>query len=420
VRIAVLNWCDRVVGGVEVYLDALLPELGRRGHSLARCVGERIGGERDEIRCPPGTATWILSDLGAGAALDALRDWGPDVVFKNVFDNPEFERDVSTIAPLVFFAHAYYGTCISGLKSVRVPTARPCDRHFGTMCLVNYFPRRCGGLNPVTMLREYRRQTRQFELLPEYDAVVTHSGHMRDEYIRHGVPPERAHVIPFFARSGMPRSLAYSGGLGETGVARLLFLGRMDFGKGGQFLLDALPLIARKIGRPVAGTFAGDGPERARWVQRAERIMRNCKSVSVDFVGWVGEEALDELFGATDLLVIPSVWPEPFGQVGLEAGLRGVPAVAFDVGGISTWLQDGVNGRLAHGDAPSALALAEAIVACLDDPEELSRLRRQSRRVAADFTLDGHVSELLSVFESVRRRHRVPQSMALHTPERDA
>lgn len=33
-------------------------------------------------------------------------------------------------------------------------------------------------------------------------------------------------------------------------------------------------------------------------------------------------------------LVIPNLWPEPFGLVGLEAAQYGVPAVSFAVGGI--------------------------------------------------------------------------------------
>ena len=50
---------------------------------------------------------------------------------------------------------------------------------------------------------------------------------------------------------------------------------------------------------------------------------------------------------ASRLLVVPSVWPEPFGSVGMAAARCGVPAAAFAVGGIPQWLHDGVNGHLA-------------------------------------------------------------------------
>ena len=54
-----------------------------------------------------------------------------------------------------------------------------------------------------------------------------------------------------------------------------------------------------------------------------------------------------------DLLVVPSVWPEPFGLVGPEAAHHGVPSAAFAVGGIPEWLVDGVSGHLAAGDRPT-------------------------------------------------------------------
>ena len=66
-----------------------------------------------------------------------------------------------------------------------------------------------------------------------------------------------------------------------------------------------------------------------------------------------------------DLLVVPSLWPEPFGLVGLEAARHRLPVAAFAVGGIPDWLRPGVNGYLAPGDPPTPGGLADAIIACL-------------------------------------------------------
>src|SRR5689334_21576515 len=41
-----------------------------------------------------------------------------------------------------------------------------------------------------------------------------------------------------------------------------------------------------------------------------------------------------------------SVWPEPFGMLGLEAMRYGLPVVGFDTGGIKEWVVDGRNGFL--------------------------------------------------------------------------
>jgi glycosyltransferase involved in cell wall biosynthesis len=99
--------------------------------------------------------------------------------------------------------------------------------------------------------------------------------------------------------------------------------------------------------------------------------------------------------------VVPSLWPEPFGLVGLEAARLSVPAVAFDVGGVTEWLKDGVNGFLAPGDPPTAQGLAGAIARCFSAPGQMATLRAGARAVAganADFA--AHLEVLLQLLES--------------------
>jgi glycosyltransferase involved in cell wall biosynthesis len=109
------------------------------------------------------------------------------------------------------------------------------------------------------------------------------------------------------------------------------------------------------------------------------------------------------LLDEADLLVMPSLWPEPFGLSGPEAGLQGVPAAAFAVGGIPQWLEDGVNGHLAPGNPPSAPGLADAIVRCLADPFTHSRLRQGALESARRWSAERHVAELLPILTAASR-----------------
>ena len=101
-----------------------------------------------------------------------------------------------------------------------------------------------------------------------------------------------------------------------------------------------------------------------------------------------------------DVLAVPSVWPEPFGLVGIEAGCVGLPAAAFDVGGVRDWVRPGESGELAPGDPPTADGLVQAIVRALADPAHLNRLRVGAWEVVRGFGRERHVEGLQRILEA--------------------
>jgi glycosyltransferase involved in cell wall biosynthesis len=396
-RIAVLNWSNRRFGGTGSYLSLLMPALHAAGHEVA--LWHEV--ERPSDRPPLSNAVvpgWSVSALGLERAVAALRSWHPDVLYAHGLLEPAVERRVLDVAPSVFFAHDYYGTCISGLKTCAAPVTQACTRTFGWQCLARYYPNRCGGLSPITMLKQFHLQSARLDLLSRYSAIVTHSQHMRREYMRHGFDHARVIDVGYGAKPGDDGGRRAAR---EEPPSRLLFVGRMDRMKGGRELLEAVPEAARRLGRRLHLTFAGDGPERGRWEAEARAQCAAQADVSVTFLGWVGADALREAYDESDLLAVPSLWPEPLGLVGIEASQHGLPAVAFDVGGISTWLTPGVNGMLAPGAPPTVDGLASAIAAALDEATH-ARLVDGAQRLAATWQFDAHLGRLMRVFDEVR------------------
>jgi glycosyltransferase involved in cell wall biosynthesis len=400
-RVAVLSRSNRVVGGIEDYLQRFLIAAAGSGHDVGFWYETTDGPpERPTIQDPPGRG-WPIAELGRAAAMAALRRWRPDVIYAHGVASPELEEEAYGIAPAVFFAHVYVGTCITGGKTTWFPVAKPCDRPFGPACLAHYFPRRCGGLNPQTMLQQYRVQSRRLAIIRKCAAVVTHSTHMRDEYIRNGIPADRVFSFPFYVVESVSDELP------ARPLARcptLMFIGRMEMAKGGDLLLDALPLVRAALDCPLRALFVGDGRQRPGGGARPATLQARDAGLQFEFTGWVEDRRRTALFQESDLLVVPSIWPEPFGQVGPEAGLYGLPVAAFAVGGIPGWLTDGVNGSLAPGDPPTAGGLAEAIVRCLADPTVHERLRIGAARLAGRFTWDNHFSPLIAVLTQVARQ----------------
>jgi glycosyltransferase involved in cell wall biosynthesis len=257
------------------------------------------------------------------------------------------------------------------------------------------------------MLKLYRDQSSRLRSLQRYAAIATNSEYLASEYRRHGL---HAQCLYLFAESWPqgPSSAAP-----QSDVWRLLFVGRMDRLKGGSVLLQALPEIRSSTGRRLEVIFIGDGPERQAWQESARRIEAANPGIHVEFKGWLEKSELAREFSRAGLLVVPSLWPEPFGLVGIEAGLHGVPAVAFSVGGIPEWLKDGENGYLAPGNPPATTPLARAIAQALD-PSNYQRLRAGARRLASGWTIEKHCDQLDKLLEQTVRKN--PHSgVAAHT-----
>jgi glycosyltransferase involved in cell wall biosynthesis len=298
----------------------------------------------------------------------------------------------------VFFAHNYHGTCISGSKCVSFPTHRPCDRRFGSACLAHYLPRRCGGLSPFTMIRSYRLNRRRLEVLGDYSQVVTHSDSLTLEYMRHGIDCER---LRFFASLGAGRPR------GETEWSpsaswRLLMIGRMISNKGGELLLDALPILSKSLNRPICLTMAGDGPSRCEWEKQAARIRMRCPEVEISFTGWVTGARRERILRESDLLVVPSVWPEPFGIGGIEAGVFRPPPAGLRGRGIPDWLFDGRIGARAPADRLDSPSLADAVWRCLSDEATYRRLRAGAFEMSEQMTVESHYEDLMVIFDRLK------------------
>ena len=405
-RIAIITWSRRKVGGAEQYVESVVRELRRRQHQVGMWYEVDFPSDREPMNIAAIEPSYCVKAVGVSEAILGLREWQPDIIYSHGRLEPSFERQALTVAPGVFFAHNYDGLCVSGLRTNTFPIARPCERSFGPSCLLQYFPRRCGGLNPFTMFELFRRESVRRETLHGYHAIVTHSAHMVSEFVRSGFSADRLFRLPFGMFEDNALLAQDCGGkvregerIDSEGSIQLLYVGRMEPLKGGALFLDALPVIHYRTRKRLNVVFAGDGSHRKEWEQKARRVSALCPAITVQFLGWIRQP--NDLMKHSHVLVVPSIWPEPFGMVGPEAGIYGTPAVAFNVGGISDWLQPGINGHLAPGDPPTAEGLAEAICRCVSDPRAYSQLRHGATELARRYQMTAHVDSLVEVFSKI-------------------
>lgn len=111
----------------------------------------------------------------------------------------------------------------------------------------------------------------------------------------------------------------------------------------------------------------------------------------VSYMGALPQSSLPEFYSSLDAFVFPTVRAaESLGLVGLEALACGIPAICSDIGGIRSYMQDGVNGYLfAPGDSEM---LAKRIV----DFSRLSADELDAFRMAALATAQRYGREQVS------------------------
>ncbi|GAC1417181.1 MAG: glycosyltransferase family 4 protein [Actinomycetota bacterium] len=162
----------------------------------------------------------------------------------------------------------------------------------------------------------------------------------------------------------------------SNGEKLIFFAGRLEYEKGVQTVLDALPLVAERV--PVRFVVAGVGTH-ADALQ--EHVNRNGLDDRVSFLGFVPDDELRLWYAAADLAVVPSLY-EPFGMVALETMASGTPCIAADTGGLRELIVHEATGlRFTPGDPAS---LADAMLRLLTDKRLDKRLTVDARRMLND------------------------------------
>jgi glycosyltransferase involved in cell wall biosynthesis len=212
------------------------------------------------------------------------------------------------------------------------------------------------------------------------DAVLVGSRFMREKLLQNGFTPDRIHILhPIVPEAGLAAAPVPE-------EPRVLYVGSLLRGKGVDLLLEAL----HQVPCPFTASIVGVGKSEAALKQQCARLGLEDR---VKFAGWQENQRLGVLYQEAKVVAVPSRGPEAFGMVGIEAMRHGRPVVAFDVGGIPDWLDDGETGYRVPEQDTAAFALA--LESILTDTALARQLGDRARVVARErFAFEDYIARL--------------------------
>jgi glycosyltransferase involved in cell wall biosynthesis len=392
VKILQLSKEFSATGGTGLYVSSVSRALAAAGHHVTVIHSDSSPIDRspgidqfhvDEFDAYTGEAAATAVARRVMEIVDRAR---PDVVHVHGNNNFVLQAALQRKHPTLKTLHVY-DFCPSGARYHDVG-GRTCRHVPGALCVPRMAYKRCVTTKrPSTILWLYRRAMDAGRVHGEAAGIIVASAFVRDQALASGYAPDRLHVVPLFVDlpSDPPAPLPTA--------PRLLFVGRVTREKGVTRLLHA----ARRLTGPWTLTIAGDGADLRRVKRLAARLGIADR---VEFPGWVGGDRLHALYRNAQVVVVPSIWPEPFGLVGLEAMSHARPVVAFAVGGIPEWLSDGETGFLVP--PRDVRSMAARIQQLLDDPTQAARMGLAGRaRVERDFVASVHVARVLRIYKQV-------------------
>jgi glycosyltransferase involved in cell wall biosynthesis len=179
----------------------------------------------------------------------------------------------------------------------------------------------------------------------------------------------------------------------------ILFVGRVEKIKGVRYLIEAVPLIIKKIPN-IQLYIVGDGHEKNSLFKLVNDIGL---SNNIHFIGWQKNEDLKRYYKIASVIIIPSIWPENFPSVCLEAMSFGRPVIGTRVGGIPEIIDDKVNGYLVK--PKDSVQIAEKVTKLLLDKNLLKFMSKNARIKSEKYNVENYVTEIEEVYQDIRRKY---------------
>lgn len=378
-------------GGAEQYIYNTAPAL-REHFTLDLAFGENTD-IHSESFAEAFDQVHDVAEYG-WSIQEVVKKSKPDLIYLHNTPNLSWLEDLQNITlPKVRMVHDHESYCMRGYRYS--PWSRKaCTKKAGLPCLVPCLApiKRDRSLGTFGVRWEsWRDKMREIHLNKQLDAFFVGSTFMKDELILQGFDADKIDIVPPIP---LPAKNKIQSSFASDNI--VLFIGQVIRGKGLDCLIDALALLETHWHLCVIG----QGSHLDYCKQRVAALGLLDR---VEFVGYLPQAEILDYMSESTLLAVPSVWPEPFGAVGVEAMRQGLPVVAFDSGGISDWLSEGETGYLVPPhDLPGLARRIECLLLDKDHAKKLGEAGRVKAEQTFNFSQQMHI--LVSRLQTFARK----------------
>ncbi|MGB2651008.1 MAG: glycosyltransferase family 4 protein, partial [Candidatus Omnitrophota bacterium] len=323
-------------------------------------------------------------EFDTGTIKKIIEKESPDIVYFHHIFHSHLVEEVTKSFPTAAYLHGVGFTCPDRRRFLK-SKGEPCEYPLSIFCQFHAYTQKCMPRNPIKGVSAICNAFKLKNAFKKVGKLVVPSHYLKDILIKNGFRKEQIEVISYF--TFLPEK--------EQGISaeppEVLFVGRIDESKGIMHFIKVLELLKCDFKAIVIG----DGPDIGKVREEAEKT-----GIKIEFKGYMKYEEMTQYYRSSSVVVFPSIYPETFGIVGIEAGAFERPIVAFNVGGVSEWLTDGENGFLIK---PYDIEeMAEKVEMLLKNKDTAAKMGTRGREIVEQrFSPEVHIDKLLSAFGKI-------------------
>lgn len=177
----------------------------------------------------------------------------------------------------------------------------------------------------------------------------------------------------------------------------ILLSGRINEAKGVYMLLEAMPEIKKEA--PSAKlVIVGASEEETRRIKKESDILGLTEGKDFEVYKWMKGSEIENLIKTAGVVVSPSLYPDPFPGVNLEAALFCKPVVTTCFGGAKEFVLDGRTGYVVNPFYKKSLT--EKIIDLLNNKEKAKLFGQLGfKRLKEEFSVESRAAKLMEFYK---------------------